>query len=187
MPELPPFLPPESTPDEVSRWEENFFEIIEDLRDNWEVYDEEALVSELQKIDESATEDDIWEYSLKIELGGDFPTVDQINSIEDGLEGTCFRTDGPDILWEEPEGVPIGPWKGSIAILGPPLKGDSFEEIQEGPFWEAWEASMDRLIELCDEHGLTVIRPQDISIGTTIWSGDNLLQGTAITLLEEEE
>ena len=46
---------------------------------------------------------------------------------------------------------------------------------------------MDRLIELCEENGMPVIYPQDITFGMTIWSGDQMIAGTAITLLEVED
>jgi len=187
MTELPPFLPPDSTPEEVSCWEENFYEIIEDLRLQYDVCDEEGLVGELQKINPSATEMNIAEYTLEVEIGTHFPSPEQVNAIEKGLEGTCFRTDGPDIDWKEVDGIPIGPWKGSIAIIGPPLEGDSFEEMQTCEFWHPWEGAMDRLIELCEENGMPVIYPQDITFGMTIWSGDQMIAGTAITLLEVED
>ncbi len=175
---LPEFLPIDSTSEEVSDWLKSFFKIIEELSDNWEVCDERALVSELQKIDASATEKDIWEYTLEVDLGGMFPTPEQVNSIEMGLEGTCFRTDGPDVLWDDVEGVPTGPWKGSVAIIGPSLQGGSFEEIQQGVFWKAWEDSMDRLIELCEENGLPVVYNQDMFIGNN---------GVCISLIKEED
>ena len=187
MPKLPEFPPANSTPEEVSSWEEMYYDIIEDLRLQYDVCDEEGLVRELQKINPSATELTIAEYTLEVEVGSDFPSPEQVNTIEKGLKGTCFRTDGPDIDWKEVEGIPVGPWKGSIAIIGPPLEGDSLEEMQASEFWDAWEEAMDCLIELCEEKGMPVIFPQTMCIGMTIWSGDTLLAGKTITLLEPEQ
>ena len=185
MTKLPEFLSENSSLEDAEAWEENFYNIIENLSLQYEVCDEVDLVRELQKIDPSATEMDISEYTLKVEIGNYFPSPEQVNSIEKGLEGTCFRTDGPDICWGGFEGVQVGPWEGSIAIIGPPLEGKSFEEIQTGKYWIPWSEAMDRLIHLCEVNRLPVIYPQDIGIGTTLWSGNRLLAGTAITILEE--
>ncbi len=187
MPNLPDFPPSNSTPKEVEVWEQGFFDIIEELCVEYEVCDEESLVSEMRKIDDSVTESDISEYTIKFHPEGSFLTPEQVNSIESGLEGTCLRTDGPDISWEDVDGVPTGPWKGSIALLGPPLRGKrkTLEEVQEGPFWDSFDSALNNLIEVCEDNGVRIVYPQDIGIGTTMWAGENLIGGIAFTLDED--
>ena len=184
MTKLAEFPPENSSSELIEAWEDNFYNIFEDISAQYLVCDELDLVREFQQFDSSASERDISEYTLKIDVGDSFPTPEQINNIEKGLQGSCFRTDGPDIFWESFETVPVGPWKGSIAIIGPPLNGDTYEEIQNGKFWIPWSDSLDRLIHLCEENGINIIYPQDIGIGTTLWSGNILLAGIAITIYE---
>jgi hypothetical protein len=185
MPNLPDFPPSNSTSKEVEAWEQGFFDIIEELSVEYEVCDEESLVSEMRKIDDSVTENDISEYTIKFHPEGSFLTPEQVNSIESGLEGTCLRTDGPDIFWEDVDGVPTGPWKGSIALLGPPLRGKTFEEVQEESFWDSFDSALNNLIEVCEDNGVRIVYPQDIGIGTTVWAGENLIGGIAFTLDED--
>ena len=70
-------------------------------------------------------------------------------------------------------------------IIVPPLEGETFDEIQNWKYWIPWSEALDRLIQLCEENRFNVIYPQDICLGTTLWSGDKLLAGRAITIFEE--
>ena len=70
-------------------------------------------------------------------------------------------------------------------MIGPRLEGATFEEVQEGPFWISFENALDRLIDICEDNGLRIVYPQNISIGTTLWAGGNLIGGIAFTLDED--
>lgn len=185
MTKLPDFPSEGSSLEIIEAWEENFYNIFENISMQYEVCDELELIRELQKVDPLVTENDISEYTLKIEIDGNFPSPEQVNNIEKGLQGTCFRTDGPNVFWNYSGEIPAGPWEGSIAIIGPPLEGETFDEIQNWKYWIPWSEALDRLIQLCEENRFNVIYPQDICLGTTLWSGDKLLAGRAITIFEE--
>lgn len=193
MQDFPQFPDPSSTLEDVAEWWDNFFDSVEDRYYDCGISEVSSLLADMQKIDQSVTEDDIWEYTLQFHPEG-IISAELMTKIEKSLKGTCLRTDGPDYFCEDVRndsnsserfGFPAPPWTASFALIGPPLEGDTFEEIQEGPFWEAFDQSLDRLIEICKENGISVVYPQNISIGTTLWSGDDLIAGIAITLTEE--
>ena len=193
MQELPQFPDVSSTVDQVEKWWEDFFEIIEERYDDCGLCDEGSLLEEMRKIDDSVTEDDISEYTLEFHPEG-IISVKLMTTIESSLKGTCLRTDGPDYdcgrLPDAPNGsetfgFPAPPWTASLALIGPPLKGSTFEEVQEDPFWGAFDSSLDRLIEICEENGIRIVYPQNISIGTTLWAGEDLIGGIAFTLYED--
>tara|TARA_B100000029_G_scaffold63108_1_gene56573 strand:- start:614 stop:1195 length:582 start_codon:yes stop_codon:yes gene_type:complete len=193
MQELPRFPDQSSTVEQVEKWWEDFFEIIEERYDDCGLCDEESLLEEMRKIDDSVTEDDISEYTLEFHPE-EIISAELMTTIESSLKGTCLRTDGPDYDCDSLQdasngseifGFPAPPWTASLALIGPPLKGSTFEEVQEGPFWSAFDSSLDRLIEICEENGIRIVYPQNISIGTTLWAGEDLIGGIAFTLDED--
>ena len=193
MQDFPKFPDSSSTVEQVEHWWEDFFEIIEERYDDCGLCDEVSLLEEMQKIDNSVTENDISEYTLDFYPEG-IISAKLMLKIEKSLKGFCLRTDGPDYDCDnlrdasngsESFGFPAPPWTASFALIGPRLEGDTFEEVQEGPFWISFENALDRLIDICEDNGLRVLYPQNISIGTTLWAGDNLIGGIAFTLDED--
>jgi len=193
MQELPQFPDVSSRVDQVEKWWEDFFEIIEERYHDCGLCDEGSLLEEMRKIDDSVTEDDISEYTLEFHPE-EIISAELMTTIENSLKGTCLRTDGPDYECgslpdasngSEAFGFPAPPWTATLALIGPRLEGDTFEEVQEGPFWSAFDRSLDRLIEICEDNGIRVVYPQNISIGTTLWAGEVLIGGIAFTLDED--
>jgi hypothetical protein len=158
MPELVEFPPNKPTDEEIEQWENSYFGIIEDLYYECGLCDEESLLDDMRKIiGNKEINDEIWDYSIEF-APTDIISPEVMTRIEDSLQGTCLRTNGPTYDWGDLRDSPR--WSAKMELIGPTLEGETMEEITDSPFFGSLTIAIKKLIEAMEEEGIDPIIPQ---------------------------
>ena len=160
MPLLPDFPANKPTEQEIEEWENNYYEIIEDIYDECGLCNEDSLLDDMRKIiHNTQTNDEIRDYSIKFVPTNIIPP-DAMTRIEASLKGTCLRTNGPSYFWGDLRDSPK--WSAIMELIGPTLDGEEMDEILKSPFYEPLIVAINTLLKAMKKEGIEPIIPQKL-------------------------
>ena len=157
MPSLPDFPASKPTDEEIEQWENNFFEIMEDLYHECGLCDEDSLLDDMKKIiGNKEINIEIRDWSVEF-VPTDIIEPEAMSRIEASLKGTCLRTNGPTYDWGDLSDSPK--WTAIMELIGPVMPPEATLEEIEGGEWPIYDAIGPAVGVLLDAMEREGIRP----------------------------